>query len=130
MADPKQAPKTVSELFPSKWLTWHDIAKVDKAKLPLVVTIQKVDFDQVARFNRRTKTNENQLAAILTLALPQRTLDKRFIVNKTQADAIAKVVGTEAFSEWAGHQIALNYGETSNKQFKTIIVEEPPTTKA
>lgn len=104
-----QPPKTVSEMYPSKWLKADDIVK------PVVAAIVKAEPELV--FNRQS--NEQEWKVVLTLY----QVDKKFILNKTQCAALETITGTEHFSDWKGHQVLLKRGFTRSKQ-PTIVIEK------
>lgn len=104
-----QPPRTVSEMYPSKWLKAADIVK------PTIAAIVEAKPELV--FNART--NEQEWKVVLTLY----RVEKKFILNKTQCSALAAITGTEHFSDWKGHQVLLRRGLTRSKQ-PTIVIEK------
>lgn len=81
---------TLNDLFPSKYLKASDISGIDQ-----VVTILSVDIEQVG-FDK-----ENKLVASLA-EFPNR----KFILNKTNADTIGKLYGNRP-AGWLHKQLTL-----------------------
>jgi hypothetical protein len=104
-------PETVSELYPRQWFGFEDLA--GKRKLVKVVGVSFHDFTK--------PTGEKERAAILHLE--GETL--RLIMNKTRCLAMAKIVGSERFADWPGHEIVLAPGRAKNG--KDTIAILPPS---
>lgn len=101
-------PKTVSELFPSKYLKVEDLQ--NKA---FALTIQTVTLEKV----HDTINREDTIKAIVWFDGAQKGL----IVNKTQALALASITGTEEFSQWKGAKVHLRPGRSHNGK-PTIVI--------
>lgn len=105
-------PSTVSDLFPSRWLSADDL----KGR-SFELTIVKVTFEQVRdRFN---VGQGNTTKACVWFDGAQKGL----LLNKTQAMAIADITGSERFDKWPGKKIVIRAGEYRGK--RTIFVERP-----
>ena len=103
-------PQTVSELYPSKWLKAADLAR------PVTVKIEQCSFEQI--YNQRAGEHEPRLVIAFT------GCKKRLITNKTQCQAIAAIVGSDAFADWPGQAVTLAPGRAHNGK-QTIIVSRP-----
>lgn len=104
-------PKTVSDLFPSKWLCADDLAGRS-----VVVTISDVTVENI-----RQRDGSQEIKGVVAFS----KATKRLILNKTQAQAIAGILRTETFSEWRGHRIQLSAGRAPNGK-STIVVSQAP----
>lgn len=100
-------PQTVNDLFPSPWL-----GPADLAGRVITVRIAAVSLE-----NLRQHDGSQELKAILAFDRAH----KRMILNKTQANAIAAILGTPAFADWPGRRIRLSVGRAPNGR-DTIIV--------
>ena len=78
-------PRTVSDLFPSKWLKAEDLDG-----RPHTVRIVDVTVESL-----RQPDGSSKPAAVLTFE----RASKRLILNKTQATALADLLGTEVFAD-------------------------------
>ena len=103
--------QTVSDLFPSKWLSADDLAGRS-----VVVQIAQVSLEEI-----RQRDGKNELKAVVAFDRAH----KRLILNKTQALAIAAVVRSEAFADWPGQRIQLSVGRAPNGK-PTIVVSQAP----
>jgi len=113
-------PRTVSELFPSRWLKAEDL------KTPAVVTIAACEWVEV--YDRQSRATVEKLALSFTYAKPNGEvvrLKKRLLLNKTQALSIADIAETEVFAEWPGVTVQLVAGRAQNGK-PTIAVTPPP----
>lgn len=108
-------PKTVSELFPSRWLSCADLNGRS-----VVVTIEAVQFDL---FPAHPRTTEKTTKAFIDFGR-----SKNLILNSTQANAIADIVGSEKFTDWTGRKITL-MPATSHNGKPTIKIGPPPHIK-
>jgi hypothetical protein len=52
----------------------------------------------------------------------------RLVCNKTQAEALATITGTDDYSQWIGHQVVLSEGTAPTGQPTIIIspIPDPP----
>ena len=103
-------PKTVSELFPSKWLKAIDLEK------PVSIKIVSVYFETVYD----AQNHEH----VLKLVVGFKGAQKRLIPNKTQCEALWAITQTEVFAEWVGHTVTLTRGKAHNGK-PTIVISAP-----
>lgn len=101
----------ISDVFPTRWLDAEDLGNKR-----VTVEIAKATMEEV--FNRQTNAKE------LKLALTFKRAKKLMILNKTQAFAIAAIIGSEDTDRWVGHSITLRAGVAPNRK-PTIVVEAP-----
>ncbi|KKN03851.1 hypothetical protein LCGC14_1103580 [marine sediment metagenome] len=110
---------TVSEIYPPRWLRATMLAD----KHPRVV-IESVCIEQL--YNPRNRKPEPRIV----ISFHNKTL--RLICNKTQAQAIATITGTEVIEEWRGHEIVLAAGVAPNNMATIILspLPDPPPVPA
>lgn len=101
-------PRTVSELYPSKWLSPADLPR------PVMATIERVDIEQF-----RQQDGSQEARAVITF----RNASKRMVCNVTQCRRLAELLETETFSGWIGARVKLAAGRAQNGK-PTIIVAE------
>ena len=114
MADrpgPGSVPKTVSELFPSKWVKARDLPPGGR-----VVTIERFE---VRSFRRPSG------AEVPGLVLYFYKATKGMITNQTQAHKLEELLGSEVFGDWVGKRVLLRPGKAHNGE-PTIIIEAAP----
>lgn len=104
-------PKTVSQLFPSKYLGLSDL---DGKSFNL--TISRVEMVQV--------TDSYSKEKIWKAGLSFEGAKKIFLINKTQALALVEITGSESFADWIGHCITLSPGRAHNGK-PTIVISKP-----
>lgn len=93
-------PKTLSELYPKKWLTPDDLVK------PVKVTITGLDFvEATSKF-----TNEKEMRGIISFEKATKTWQ----ALPSHMKAIGNALDTETFEEWIGRQIVLSRGKSKN----------------
>lgn len=102
------APKTVSELFPSKYLKAEDLKNKAYALVIRDVSLEKV-HDTINR--------EDTVKAVVWFDGAQKGL----ILNKTQALALASIAGTEELGQWKGARVHLRPGRSPNGK-PTIVI--------
>lgn len=103
-------PETVSELFPSRWLS-HD----DLNGRSYTLKIANVQLDHF----HNPRTNTKELKAYLIFANAQ----KDMIVNVTQCHALTEIFKSERFFDWRG-DVILSPGRAPNGK-PTIIITAP-----
>ena len=108
----QKPPRTVSELFPSKWLH-HD----DLNGRTIVLQIKQVTFELL---QAHPKTTDKILKGVVDFGR-----SKSLVMNQTQANAIADIVGSGNFEDWKGHRVALQPA-TSHNGRPTIKIINPP----
>jgi len=101
-------PEYVSEVYPL-WLHADDL----KGKA-VTVKISKVDLEVF-----RGRDGTERPALVLSFEKARR----RLVLNKTQANALARVLGTERLAEWPGKAVTLAPGQAPNGK-QTIIIKE------
>lgn len=99
----------VRAVFPSPWISCDDLGN---RKFELV--IKSVTIEQV--HDRQTNQKVDKLVVAFQEA------KKRFITNKTQAFALARLCGSDETEQWVGKRIALRAGKAHNGK-PTIVVE-------
>jgi len=102
--------RTVSEVYPSKWLR-----AVDLQGRPARVQIVAVD---VQDFRQRDGSQEARI--VISFARKHR----RLVCNRTQAQALAEILGTEEFERWIDRDVILAPGRAPNGQ-QTIVITAP-----
>ncbi len=102
---------TVDELFPSKWLKAEDL-KGRTAR----VHVEKVQIEKI----RNPRTNQEEQRIIVSF----HGKEKKLILNKTQAFALASATGEREIMRWPGHEITLSPSIAPNKQ-PTIQIGKP-----
>lgn len=108
-------PKSISELYPPRWLKPTDLPK------PITATIAAVNVEDL--YN--PKAGEHQQKAVVSFQGGR----KRLILNKTQCAAIEKITGSEVFTGWVGHAVTLSPGKAPSGQ-PTIVISKPKTQPA
>jgi len=98
----------VDQLFPTKWL--HPEALNGRA---VTVTIARVTLEQV--HNPTTNKDETKPAVAF------RGATKLLLLNKTQALAIARILGSGETDDWAGKRVTLAAAVAPNGK-QTILV--------
>jgi hypothetical protein len=86
-------PKTVSELYPPKW-----VKAADLGGHAVIVVISDVTVESF-----RLPDGTHRASAVL--AFEGKT--KRLILNKTQCKQLAEITGSERFEEWVGRSVSL-----------------------
>lgn len=104
----RNVPRTLSELYPSKWLVAADIQK------PVVVTIISITIEEL-----RQADGSNEPKLVISF----RNASKKMIANVTQAKRLAELLGTEVFADWVGARVKLAPGKASNGKPTIVIVE-------
>lgn len=101
----------LGDIYPT-WLTPADLDG-----RPHTLTIRIVRFD---KFPARPGAYEMEPRAILGF----KQTDKEFILNPTQARAVARVADSEMFKNWPGTRIRVSPGTAANGK-ETIVVSQP-----
>lgn len=112
-------PQTVSDTFPSKWIHADDLN--DRTH---VLTISQAE---VALFpsNPANFNSDKVWKPVLSF----QKAEKQLILNKTQATAVAEIVGSEVYADWVGRRITLRPAIARNGK-PTIAIAPPPIEKA
>lgn len=99
----------VRSVFPSPWISCDDLGDRRFDLVISAVTLEEVHDRQ---------TNQRVRKMVVSFEGAK----KRFIVNKTQAFAIAKHLASDDTDHWIGRRIALRAGRAHNGK-PTIVVE-------
>jgi hypothetical protein len=109
-------PKTVSELFPSKYIACEDL---QGKTFSLIV--HDVSFEVVRdKFSQQDETK----ACVWFVGA-----EKGLLLNKTQAMALAQIAGTEEFSKWVGVKVILRPGRAPNGKLTIVVATLGDLTK-
>lgn len=92
--------RTVSEVYPSPWLQ-----VVDLKEHAVQVTIDQVSVKDLRQMDGST---------VPKIVLRFRGKEKALACNKTQALALADLIGTEEFGQWTGATVMLVPGKAPN----------------
>lgn len=109
-------PKTVSELFPSKYISSEDLQGKTYS-----LTVARVSFEIVRDYY--TKQDETKACVWFEHA------EKGLLLNKTQAMALAQIAGTEEFDKWAGTKLILRPGRAPNGKMTIVVAKLGDLTK-
>ncbi len=82
----------LSEAYPSKFLAASDLNGRD-----VTVTIESVELESIGKGSDKDDK----------LVITMRGKDKKFVVNKTNAKTIAKVLGSDDTDDWSGQRIII-----------------------
>lgn len=104
-------PRTVSELFPSKWLKAEDLGSGK------IVTISSQRIELMKPFAGDVKEPK------LILSFERAT--KELICTKSQARALADISGTEEFSKWVGLRVRLSPQRLATGKMTIAITSAP-----
>ena len=100
-------PTRVSQLFPSKWLSAADLPH------PVTATISTV---KVESLRQQDGTMEPKLVVAFEKA------SKQWILNKTQATALAAALG-DMYGDWPGARVKLAASRAQNGKDTIVVVE-------
>ncbi len=103
---------SIKDLWPDKWLRAEHL----QGKRP-TVAIEAVTVDPL--YNPRSKKHEPRLI----VAFYGKQL--RLVCNKTQANALAIVTGSDDYTLWPGHRVVLSTGRAPNGS-DTIVISPVP----
>jgi len=109
MNDSTNNPKTVSDLYPSKYLRADDL----KGRV-FELTVKEVKIEKLQGIQGE------HLCAVLYFDKAQ----KGMALNKTQCLAMSKITGTEFIDKWEGARISLRSGMAQNHK-ATVIIDYP-----
>jgi hypothetical protein len=104
-------PQTVSEMFPSRYLSAAELRQAVTLRVAAVAVEQfrQPDGDQVWK------------PVIAFVTMGGQPTQKQLVANKTQCHALAVVAGTERFDKWPGTVVTLSPGRAPNGK-ETIVV--------
>jgi hypothetical protein len=109
---------SIRDVFPDKWLKASHLILADGRRPILAVTVRGAGVEKL--HNPNTGQKEPRLVIEFD------GKDKRLILNKTQAEAIASITGTEDYTQWRGARLAIQAGIAPNKK-DTILILAPST---
>ena len=99
-------PRTLSELYPSKWLSPADLER------PVTAAITEIAVEDLRQSDGSTEPK---------LVISFRNASKRWVCNVTQGKRLAELLGTEVFDQWIGARVRLGSGKATNGK-PTIVV--------
>lgn len=103
---------SIKDLWPDKWLRAEHLQGARPR-----VSLEAVTIEQL--YNPRSKKYEPRL--IISFYGKQ----LRLVCNKTQANALATITGTDDYTQWQGHQVVLSTGRAPNGS-DTITISPVP----
>ncbi|MBU1067022.1 hypothetical protein KKE60_04515 [Patescibacteria group bacterium] len=81
----------INDVFPSKFLVAKDVLRADTKTMP--VTVLKIEVEKIGE--------EDKLVAYF------KEIDKPFVLNKTNATAIAQIAHSDESDKWPGAKLLL-----------------------
>ena len=108
---------SIDEFFPIKWLKAEHIITAD-GRRP-VITVEIAGAGREMLYDKDTK----QRAPRLVVEFVGR--DKRMVLNKTQAEAIANLAGRQ-YDRWKGQRIAIQAGTAPNGKQTIVVLPAAP----
>lgn len=100
-----KAPQSVSELWPSRYLSAADVTG------RVTLKIRQVTLEEF----REPGTGEMTWKPVISFeTMSGRQTQKSLIANKTQAHALAQITGSERFADWTGKVIVLAPARAQN----------------
>lgn len=112
---------SIRDIFPDKWLKAAHLILADGRRPILAVTVKGAGVEKL--HNPNTKQQEPKLVVEFEAK------DKRLVCNKTQAEAIAAIAGTEDYTKWRGVKLAIQAGIAPNKKDTILILTPAPAPK-
>lgn len=109
---------SIDDIFPDKWLKACHLIAPDGRRPIFTVTIRGAGVEKL----HNPKTNQKEDCLILEFE----NRNKRPILNKTQAQAIAAIAGTKDYTRWRGVTIAIQAGIAPNKKDTILILTPAP----
>ncbi len=100
-------PTRVSQLFPSKWLSAADLPH------PVMATISAVKLQEL-------RQQDGSMEQKLVVTFEKAT--KQWILNKTQATALAEALG-DMYGDWPGARVKLAAARATNGKDTIVVVE-------
>lgn len=107
---------SIDDIFPDKWLKAHHLILADGRRPIIPATIRGAGVEEL--HNPRTNQKERRLIVEFD------GKDKRLILNKTQAEAVADIAGSRDYTKWRGVRVAVQAGIAPNKK-ETILILTP-----
>jgi len=110
---------SIDDIFPDKWLKASHLIAADGRRPIVAVTIRGAGIEKL--HNPKTNNKEDRLVVEFE------GKDKRLILNKTQAQAIAAIAGTKDYTKWRGARLMVQAGIAPNKMDTILILAPTPT---
>lgn len=110
---------SIDDIFPDKWLKASHLIMADGRRPIIPVTVRGAGVEQL----HNPKTNQKEPRLVIEFE----GKDKRLILNKTQATAIAEITHTKDYTCWRGARLAIQAGIAPNKK-DTILILTPAST--
>lgn len=110
---------SIDDIFPDKWLKASHLIMPDSRRPIIPVTVRGAGVEQL----HNPKTNQKEPRLVIEFE----GKDKRLILNKTQATAIAEITHTKDYTRWRGARLAIQAGIALNKK-DTILILTPAST--
>ena len=82
----------LNDAYPSQFLTAEDLDGKD-----ITITIAEIELEEIGQGHDKSKK----------LVIGMTGKKKRFVVNKTNANTIAKVLGSDDTDDWLGQRITI-----------------------
>lgn len=105
---------SIYDIWPSRWLKARDLGDGTARVHIETVTVENL---------RNPRTNRNEPKLVIGFAGKV----KRLVLNKTQAQSIAALSGSDDYTTWPGHACLLSAGIAPNAM-PTIVVSPPVDT--
>ena len=106
----------ITQIYPDKWLAAKHLQGRSVTVAIVAATVEQL-------FNTRTKKHEPKFV------LQFHGKQLRMILNKTQAETLATIAGSDDSDDWKGHLITLAPATAPNGA-QTIAISRPPTPAA
>ena len=110
---------SIDDIFPDKWLKACHLIAPDGRRPIVAVTVRGAGVEQL----HNPKTNQKEPRLIVEFD----GKDKRLILNKTQATAIAEIARTKDYTKWRGARLMVQAGIAPNKMDTILILAPTPT---
>ena len=110
---------SIDDIFPDRWLKASHLITTDGRRPIIPVTVRGAGVEQL----HNPKTNQKEPRLVIEFE----GKDKRLILNKTQATAIAEIAHTKDYTRWRGARLAIQAGIAPNKR-DTILILTPAST--
>lgn len=109
---------SIDDIFPDKWLKASHLIMIDSRRPIIPVTVRGAGVEQL----HNPKTNQKEPRLVIEFE----GKDKRLILNKTQATAIAEIAHTKDYTRWRGVRLAIQAGIAPNKKDTILILSPTP----
>jgi hypothetical protein len=109
---------SIDDIFPDKWLKASHLIMTDGRRPIIPVTVRGAGVEQL----HNPKTNQKEPRLVIEFE----GKDKRLILNKTQATAIAEITHARDYTRWRGARLAIQAGIAPNKKDTILILSPTP----